>query len=398
MELGSIDTNSSGDDDDEYDEDDDGFIVEDDDELSEQSNNEEEEEETVDDDSDGEEVIVRRPKRRSSVFFQPISSDDSSDVITDATNDDSNEVVSASVQQVESIVVINSNRPDAEHIVEGKTFATTFIVPDNELPTTESANSNLSKSTIVTVPSPKTSAEEKKLEIVEEKSEQESSSVLAQEDESVQEQAVATEAIVEVKATDAAAEPKQSEPETETEQADGDKALQTVKSPPPVLDGKENQSLAKKMAIKHRSSLPGIVSLPKASKNKKPSRVSLGDLDRNAQNVDVNEMVKQTQKAPSTKKTEAKATSILEEQADNMLSFNDAVDDSDSGSVSQSDSEDSGSFELRDVSDTDEESDSDYIPILNISSQEENNNQKVSTKKGTFSPANSDFYFLHCDH
>ena len=120
-DIGSEDTDEDEEDEDEEDEyEDDGFIVAEGEETDASiSESEEEEEEHF--------VVAKKPARRSSRIIEPSSSEDESDAESIANI---NEIISVSVEVVpESVVVIHANPTEAEELIEGKTFPTTYFAP-----------------------------------------------------------------------------------------------------------------------------------------------------------------------------------------------------------------------------------------------------------------------------
>lgn len=310
MDIGSSDTEYEYDDEEnEYEED--GFIVGDN-----ILQTESDESEALEENSESDEDIVRKkPQRKAVRVLESSSSEESDDgsLISASTN---NDVVSVSVQQVQSVVVFNGNPPNEDEILEGKTFTTNYMMPENEKSAKKSDLPEEKDKQIDNIAQP---VQKEDLPSSDQK-----------DDEYTEEQ-----------------EDKTSEASPETLAGETELMQKTIASPAARLDGKENQSSRQKTFEKIRSSLPGIQRLIKSSTTKKSSRVSLGDLNPNAQTMTVAQL-----KTQVTKKIRIEAPTAQDKLSD-----------------SSSDGMSSHSPEK---------------VALDISSQEENNNQKTSSIKGIF--------------
>lgn len=226
--------------------------------------------------SDSEDEIVQKKSQdKPSQAIEASSSEESTSSFTSASSITT--VVTIPVQQ--SVVVFNGNDPNADKIEDGKTFATTCFMLENE---TESLETT------------------KKTELSKSSSEMETTSSSEQQEEHTQNEEISQ----------------------------------------PVQKKDRKGSLLGAI----RSSLPGIFRMAKPSTTKISHRVSLGDLNENAQRVPIAQL-----KSQATKNNRKK------------VNLNASTSSCDGMSPS----------------------DSQKAP-LNISSQEENNNQKASSKTGIF--------------
>lgn len=347
MDIGSDDTEYE-DDDDEYE--DDGFIVNEEvfTDASDASESSDEEEEII---------VIQNPKRKASRVIESSSSEES-DI---ESTEDSNDAVAVAVEQVSSVIVVH-NQPSTdaeEELIEGRTFPTTYLMPveDDE-------DEVKSVKVIRKVKSPKSSAQTNVLKRSDEKETKENQQeieVSTQLVRSIDEGAskmvnelVANEQNVAITAPETSA----SEKDDETADKNGsepEKAhttfQQTASSSMDQLDGKENQKTTKK--IKNRTSLPGIDRLPKSSIVKKNSRMSLGDLNPNAQNISITQLKTQSSKSKASEKRRSENKNV----ADNEMA---------------SAAEEASNVSLRPSTTND--------APLDISSQEENNNNEKASK------------------
>lgn len=304
---------------------DDGFLVDDD---------------KVDDkysESEEEEIMERKTtnKRRSSRIFVPTDSEESdSENHQNADSNSSNDVVSISMETTESVVVIAGNAPNAEQIVEGKKFATTYLTTEDEEMSTSTRKSETSQPKTTTV-----------------------------ETESVEDESLPDEENVEKES--------ESTDNTATEM-NGDE--NTPQSLTVQLDGKESKMLNEKIVNKkQRTSLPGINRLANAVKQ--VNRTSLGDLYPNRQKLRVGFVESDQKKAKiSVKKrtTEMRNDENNSVKDDNQTGVEPAIDD---------DVEHNTNTDMNASSSSSGNVSSRKNTPLNVSSQEENNNQKISDKK-----------------
>lgn len=364
-DLGSEDTDDDVDDDgeDDYD-DDDGFLVDDASVVSSL------------DDEEIEHELEQRPKRRISRIIPQSSSDDSDEEILNGV---SNDIVSVSLVQVESSVVVETNtNSDAVEIVEGKRFPTTYLTPDNEEiveksndiagPSTElstkvseqihevaasneSANvhevkTNVAEPTIQNVKIPKPSDE---------------SNDSAKDTEDVEVTAEPVSASNEIQKTAQSDASNTEIDETLPEDGDQSISLPQLKTSAKLNDKGREMAKRKSAQTPHRSSLPGIDPLPKKSLVKKGSRVSLGDLDTNRTVASVApfEVQHKEPKASSKKNIPVKKTA-------------------EPNTVSGESASDNRNESLNTIESVREDGPGN-VPF-NVSTQEENNNQ--NSKKG----------------
>lgn len=293
MDIGSSDTDGE-DEDDDYE--DDGFII-DDSELVEASDSEESEEE-----------IEVKPKRKNSRIIEPSSSEEESD--SESTSN-SNDIISVPVEQIESVILIHGNpSSDAEVLIEGKTFPTTYLMPVEE---DEVKSPKVTKKTALTDVA-KVDGEPETMEIQQENEatpqavQSIESATVSNVNESVRENQQEANVLAVKEATSL---------EKCDDTIDSDKITQKNQNDTEKVNGKENQMTAKKTRI----SLPGIDRLPKSSIVKKKSRVSLGDLNADTHNVSVTQFTAESSKPKASTKihsqNKAKSTNneITEDEA-----------------------------------------------------------------------------------
>lgn len=337
MDIGSDDTDNEEEDDDYED---DGFII-DDSELVEASDSEESEEE-----------IEMKPKRKNSRIIEPSSSEEESD--SESTSN-SNDIISVPVEQIESIIMIHGNpSSDAEVLIEGKTFPTTYLMPVEE---DEVKSPKVTKKTDAPTDVAKVDGEPETMEIQQENEathqavQNVESDTVSNLNESVREnqQEADVLAVNEALSSERGDETIDSDKATQKNQTDTEKVDTSISSSAVQLDGKENQVNAKKTRV----SLPGIDRLPKSTIVKKKSRVSFGDLNANAHNVSVTQFTAQSNKP--------KASTKIHSQNKAKSTNNEITEDETS---------------IANVSRKLNESEA----PLNISSQEENNNEKAAEK------------------
>ncbi|XP_055300986.1 mucin-2 [Sitodiplosis mosellana] len=336
--IGSDDTEDE-DEDDDYE--DDGFIV---DEGEETDASLSEEEEEI--------VVVPKPKRRASRIIEPSSSEESDGESTA----DSNDIVAVSVELVpESVVVVHRNTPDAEELVEGKTFPTTYLMPMEEDEVKSTKTTKPVQSSAKEAKANRTLDEERQTEETRRENKVSAQAVepatSSNANESVREKRDDIMFVSDETASDKAIEQK----ETHIEK------IETTLQPTALSDGKENQTAArkpKKIVVKHRASLPGIDRLPKSSIVKKNSRASLGDLNPIAQNVSITQLKTQPSKAKASEKSQS--------QTKNRVSM------SNNGIAVEQDETPTANVSLR-AKDS-------KNAALDISAEENNNNEKASKK------------------
>lgn len=297
----------------------DDFIVKDDD-NQEESNSSGDEEQSDEDDND--EVAPREMNsRRRSRVLNSSSSEDGEN------SNEAADVVAVAIPLVESIVVIERSNPQAEEIVEGKQFATTYLTPEID----EAESSRSSKS-----------PEKADVESV-------NQSISENQDETKQTNEVEKDA-------------------TDDDQVENEIVVTSASFV--ALNEKENEIASKKILVeKSRVSLPGIKRLQNKSITEKVvrSRVSLGDLDPNR-------CVLRAQRTTGENK-KATATITKSDEIDRHLNQSEAepavessMCDAEENNV-ENKSENANSIVNESMSPSD------------ISSHEENNNEK-STIKG----------------
>lgn len=341
----------------------DGFIVDDD--IAVESNLH----------SDDDEIIDRKSKttnkRRSSRIILPSSSEESE---TENSNDgSSNDVVSISVQQAEAIVVLAGNPPQAEKMVEGKKFATTYLTTEDD--ETDGTQTTTSKSSAKKVESSEQSEKAVEAEpIVAELVPGEQEEERMQEDmlESTSNAESTTSAKPSTESVDSDSEEIEKPAITNTSKVDKNASHVLLAELDVVENGAVNEKILTK---KQRTSLPGIDRVSKLSKDTQTSRMSLGDLNPNSQVVRAG-LVKTQQdkvksvskKATPNKKIEAnKSIKVLDEANVEPVPV-DGHDASDNMNASTSSTENISPNKAKKAP-------------LDVSSQEENNNQKDSAKK-----------------
>lgn len=341
----------------------DGFIVDDDNAVESNLH------------SDDDEIIDRKSKttnkRRSSRIILPSSSEESE---TENSNDgSSNDVVSISVQQAEAIVVLAGNPPQAEKMVEGKKFATTYLTTEDD--ETDGTQTTTSKSSAEKVESSEQSEKAVEAEpIVAELVPGEQEEERMQEDmlESTSNAESTTSAKPSTESVDSDSEEIEKPAITNTSKVDKNASHVLLAELDVVENGAVNEKILTK---KQRTSLPGIDRVSKLSKDTQTSRMSLGDLNPNSQVVRAG-LVKTQQdkvksvskKATPNKKIEAnKSIKVLDEANVEPVPV-DGHDASDNMNASTSSTENISPNKAKKAP-------------LDVSSQEENNNQKDSAKK-----------------
>lgn len=364
-DLGSEDTDDDVDDEEDYYENDDGWIVDEESVVSSQ------------DDEEVEHEIEQRPKRRISRIIPQSSSDESDDEILDGI---SNDIVSVSLVQVESSVVVETNtNSDAVEIVEGKKFPTTYLTPENEK-TVEKSNDIAGPSTELSTETSEqihevaasiepaneheveTNVAEPTIQNVEIPKPSDESNDSTKDTEDVEVTAEPVSTSNEIQQT---AQPDASNTEIDEKlPEDGEQSTSLSQPKTAKLNDKGKEMAEKKSAqAPHRSSLPGIDPLPKKLLVKKGSRVSLGDLDTNRTATDV---------APLEPKVQHKEPKVSSKK---NIPVKKAAEPK---TVSGESASDNGNESLNSIESVREDG-SGNVP-LNVSSQEENNNQK--SKKG----------------
>lgn len=261
----------------------------------------------------------------------------------------------------ESVIVIHGNSTEAEELVEGKTFPTTYFTPvdDDEKSTKAAKATELSEKSDVTETNRTLNEEKPTEEICQEndvsaKSIEPSTSANANESMHEDQNEIASEIASEMVDQPAESDKVEEMKESDTEKIDS--TLQATASAPAVeSDAKENRTVPKK--IKHRTSLPGIERLAKSSIVKKNSRLSLGNLDPNTQTVSISSLKTQSIKANTTEKAQSKNK--------NRVNMETSIQKDETSTVN---------VILR--------SDDSKNASLNTSAPEENNNNEKTSKKG----------------
>lgn len=288
-----------------------------------------------------EEIGMKKPKRRLSRIIQVSSSDESE---IESLSSASTMAVSATVEQVESVVVIQSNPQKAAEIAEGKKYATTYILLEDEKSSTKTDDGVKSSETNDTL---------NVTEVDNELVDTDKAAITAK-----NQTPTATMSTVSEVAQNDANEASISESNdmvesSEQEQVEENETLQqTAWSPVVQIDGKENQTAKKKISVIHRTSLPGIDRLSKPPMVKKANRVSLGDLNPNADPT-VAQLYIQTSKINTIKKKDKQVKKNIEKSQV-------IIDEQEISSSASTKSNGMQNYSF------------------NVSIQEENNNQKPS--------------------
>lgn len=262
ISIGSEDT--ADDENDDYEED--GFVVNE----SEEEENEDEDGEIDEKESESESVEILPPKRRSRILSVSSSSDEDE---TENTNEASNDVEIVAMEQVEQVVVVSGSAPVEEEIVEGKTFATTYLVRDE----TESTEKMKKKSSKIDWPH----YSEKELEIEEFDAEKEQKKEVSDVNTDLPSQ---TDEENRVEGSSVSSDTVS---EANTKLRIYSVAKNSVSNAEEIRE-KQNTSLlvkrvAKEVVLNKRNSLPGIEKLSNSSFNQKTKRRTLGDLNPSAQ-------------------------------------------------------------------------------------------------------------------
>lgn len=242
----------------------------------------------VDDDDDEEDIerVSRRAnKRRRSRILVESSTDESSNM-ENMEGDSSNDFVPVSMQLVESVIVlggIGNNAPE-ENIVEGKTFATTYLIPEKDEEQTGTRTEKSTEKEVVKTVSIEQPATEENKQIANENLNDGQTSAVGDKAESN-----LTEKPESV--TDTVTVPQNITQPTETDTNEvKDIAPASQKSASDVVesDSTDKEPFKQKiLAKKQRFSLSGIDPMSKESSNtaKKANRKSLGDLNPNHQQL-----------------------------------------------------------------------------------------------------------------
>lgn len=292
-----------------------------------------------------EEIGMKKPKRRLARVIQVSSSDESE---VESVSSASTVAVSATVEQVESVVVIQSNPQNAAEIAEGKKYATTYIMPEDEKSSTETDEEVKSSETNDTLNVTKMDNE-----LID----TDKAAITAKNQTPIATVSTVSEAAQKYANEALISESNDMVESSEQEQIENNETFQqTTWSPVVQIDGKENQTAKKKISVKHRTSLPGIDCLSKSPMVKKANRVSLGDLNPNADST-VAQLYIQTSKINTIKKKDKQVKKAIEKSQ--------VIIDEQEISSSASTYMNTSSNEMQNTS-------------FNVSIPEENNNQKLS--------------------
>lgn len=368
-DLGSEDSEEEGLDDD-YDSQD-SFIVPDSEDAQVQGSDDDEDEDIFDQ--------ITKPtsaRRRRSRIIEESSTDDSNDSNMESSVDvSSNDVVAVSVQ-ADSIVVLVGNNAAEEKIVEGKTFATTYLLPENDVKQSETRTEKPAEEASIHSNEP---AEPKGIDQVTNESviDGESTSAPEMGDEKAESDLI--EKADTTAATETVTVPQDIPDSTSADEVKEDvPTSQKSDSDANATDGKEptKQKISLK---KQRASLPGINPLSKASSNigKKASRMSLGALNPNQQHLRGEILGNKT----LTKSKSVSSKVKLIEKEDNEPAVVPAVlivEPEQNGTDERDSSMDASTSSIENVTPNRSKA---AATLNNSSHEEENNNRKSSAKK-----------------
>lgn len=334
--------------------------------------------EIVSDDDDEEELAeeIAPTKRRRSRMVVESSSDDSNVTADDSNN--TNEIVSISLQ-VESVVVLEGSNASDQEIVEGKTFATTCLVSENderEAKAGAHVEKNIEKAVVETKAIENESDESESL--IESNASGESN-VMADQADSGATTKMSDDEVV----TQSVPVPENIEQSTSTNEKEENVSVSQESDSGAVAMESNEAHNGKILAKKQRTSLPGIDRLQKSSSKigKKANRMSLGDLNPNLRGelIDSKSLAKSKSVSSKIQLTEAEDidSTIAPEQAQATTDDSDIVNTSSSSIENHSPNHSKAA-------------------LLNVSSQEEeNNNRKNSPKKCMYFRAFP--YCFYCD-
>lgn len=381
-DLGSEDSEEEMDDDD-YDSQD-SFLVNDEEDVQIQSTDDDDEEEAV-------QRIIKQVSngRRSRIIIESSTDDSNMEGSIDVSSDD---VVSVSVQ-ADSVVVLVGNNAVEEKIVEGKTFATTYLIPENDAQQNETRTEKIVEKESVeidTIEQPHT--EENDQVVNESAKDDETTTSTSPIMDSNEVENDLTEKPGSTVTTETVPVPQNITQSTSINEANED----VSKSPKPnsgANDVKDKVS-AKQMDLmkKSRASMPGIDPLSKASSNlgKKANRMSLGDLNPNQQHL----RGEIFDKKPLTKsKAISSKMNLIEKDGNDSTIAQQSITEPQQIETDERESNmDASTSSTENVSPNHSKS-----APLNISSQEEeNNNRKSSAKKCKYDITNKRNFITKC--
>lgn len=334
---------------DEYDSED-GFIVKDDTApVNQYTDSEDEIIEEDDDEETFEPSSIQRSTNRRRIIEQSDSEEDSSRDV------DGDQIVGVTMRAVESVVVVSSGAAKME---EGKQFQTTFMFEEND-EIDESTKKESTKNLVSDAAAVDESIKTKDSSNNGEPETEMESKV----QETVADAAETTETI---ETTENVTKEDELQTTSNTKNSDENSSQSQIE-----VVGKENEaeikSREKILAKKQRTSLPAIDRLTKV--DKLSNRMSLGDLNTNHQNLRVGFVETEQKKC----KNSAKKTKVSTTNDTNDLNN---TNDNSNGNCDDVNIDLNASSSLSEGTSPRED-----FP-LDISSQEENNNQKSSGKKG----------------
>lgn len=361
--MGSEDSEEEGLDDD-YDSQD-SFLVHDSEDAQVQCTDNDEEEENMSD------QIAKPSTRRRSRIIVETSSDDSN--MESSVGVSSNDGVAVSMQ-AESIVVLVGNNAADEKIVEGKTFATTYLLPQNDEQQSETPTEKSDKE--ASIQSIESSEPKESDQAVNEiANDGESTSALEMEADKAESDL--TEKPDAAAATETVTVPQNTTQSTSETQDEVKEDAPNSQKPDSDANASDGKALARqKISLKkQRASLPGIDPLSKASSNigKMSSRMSLGDLNPNQQHLRSESL---NNKALTKSKTISSKVKLIEKE-ENDSTTAPIIEPEQNGTGQHESSLNASSSSIENMSPNRSKA-----ATLNISShEEENNNRKSSAKK-----------------
>lgn len=360
-DLGSEDSDEEGLDDD-YDSQD-SFIVTDSEDV--QGEEEEEEEDMFDQ--------ITRPasaRRRSRIIVESSTDDSNMESSIDVS---SNDVVAVSVQ-AESIVVVvgDGNNAAEEKIVEGKTFATTYLLPESDGKQSETPTDKPAEE--ASIPSIEPPVAEENDQVVNE-SAIDGESTSAPEMGGDKAESDLTAKPNTAASTETVTVPQDVPQSTSTDEVKEDVTKSQKSDSDANASGGKEPCKQKISLKKQRASMPGINPLSKESSNidKKANRMSLGELNPNQQHLRGDIL---GNRALTKSKTVSSKVKLIEKE-DNDATAVPIVEPKQSGTDERDSSMDASTSSIENVTPNRSKA-----ATLNISSQEEeNNNRKSSAKK-----------------
>lgn len=225
-------------------------------------------------------------RRRSRILVESSTEDSNIESLIDAS---SNDVVSISVQ-VESVVVLGGSNAAEEKIVEGKKFATTYLLPENDEQQTETRTEKSAEKEVMKIkPIEQPETEENKRDVNGSLKDGETTDAPK-----IVSDKVVSDLTDEPDSTEAAITATATIPQNIDQSINANEV--TENAPESLIpdsdvvasDSKDKEATKKKILTKKRkTSLSGIDPLTEASSNigKKTNRMSLGDLNPNHQHL-----------------------------------------------------------------------------------------------------------------